>query len=146
MNPAGPATAYVGTQCIGTGMIHDYSNNDTYAGTTATSPPITLPGQPQTLTFRMWVDTEGGLYDGFNLAISVDGGVTYSVVDTVIPQYPLVIAGEPAWGGHQAALGWQLVQADLTPYTGMTILLRFGFRSDASDTYAGAFLDDFLIE
>ncbi len=59
-NPSGPATAYVGTQCIGTGMVTDYSNDDTWAGTTATSPPIALPGvQTQTLTFRMWVDTEG---------------------------------------------------------------------------------------
>ena len=146
-NATGPATAYVGTQCLGTGMSQDYSNNDTWAGTTATSPPIVLPGvQAQTLSFRMWVDTEGSAYDGVNLEISTDGGVTFAVLTSVTPTYPLTIAGEAAWGGHQAALGWQLVQADLTPYTAMTIVLRFGFQSDFSDTYTGVFIDDFLVE
>ncbi len=49
-------------------------------------------------------------------------------------------------GGFQAALGWQLMQADLTAYTGMTVVLRFGFQSDSSNTYAGVFIDDFLVE
>jgi hypothetical protein len=144
----GPATAYDGTQCIGTGMGHDYSNLDTWAGTTATSPSIVLPagcGGP-TLTFRMWIDTEGATYDGANLEISTDGGMTYSVLSTVTPPYTLTIGGEPAWGGHQAALGWQLVQADLSAYAGKTIQLRFAFQSDSSDTFAGVYIDDLLIE
>ncbi len=147
MNPQGPATAYDGTQCIGVGMVHDYSNNDTWAATTATSPPLSLAGlSSPTLTFRMWVDTEGGTLDGANLQISTDGGATYTVLSTVTPTYPLTIGGEPAWGGHQAALGWQLVQADLTAYAGMTILLRFGFQSDASSTFPGVYIDDFVVE
>jgi bacillopeptidase F (M6 metalloprotease family) len=57
-----------------------------------------------------------------------------------------MIAGEPAWGGHQGALGWQLVQVDLTAYSGKTIQLRFGFQSDASTTFAGVYIDDLLVE
>jgi hypothetical protein len=146
-NTTGPLTAYVGSQCISTGLTQDYSDNDTWVGTTATSPPITLPGvQQHSVSFRMWVDTEGSQYDGLNLEISTDGGMTYTVLASGTTPYTLTIATEPAWGGHEASLGWQLVQADLTPYTGMTILLRFGFQSDASDTYTGVFIDDFLIE
>jgi hypothetical protein len=146
-NTAGPATAYDGTQCIGVGMFQFYSDNDTWAGTTATSPPLVLPGLTSpTLTFRMWFDTEGGTFDGANVQISTDGGMTYSVLNTVMPPYALMIAGEPAWGGHQSALGWQLVQADLTAFAGKTILLRFAFRSDAANTYAGFYVDDLLVE
>jgi bacillopeptidase F (M6 metalloprotease family) len=128
-------------------MVQDYSNNDTWALTTATSPAIDLAGVPTPiLTFRMWVDTEGGTFDGVNLQISSDGGAAFQVLDTVTPAYPLTIAGEPAWGGQQAALGWQLVQADLTAYSGQTILLRFAFQSDPSATYPGVYIDDFLVE
>jgi len=143
----GPSTAYDGTQCIGTGMGQNYSNDDTWSGTTATSPVIDLTGVPNpSLTFRMWVHTEGVTYDGANLEISDDGGMTYTVLKTVTPTYPLQIAGEPAWGGDQSALGWQLVQADLTTYSGKKILLRFGFQSDVSNTFAGVYIDDFLVQ
>jgi hypothetical protein len=37
------------------------------------------------LSFRMWVDTEGGTYDGFKLTVSDDGGMTYALVSTVTP-------------------------------------------------------------
>ncbi len=143
----GPATAYDGMQCIGAGLGTGYSNDDTWAATTATSPDIDLAGVlSPILTFRMWVDTEGLVNDGANLQISENGGSSYTVLNTVTPPYPLMIAGEPAWGGHQAALGWQLVQADLTAYSGKTVLLRFGFRSDFSNTFAGVYIDDFLVE
>jgi hypothetical protein len=146
-NAAGPGTAYDGTQCIGTGMVQNYSDDDTWAGTTATSPPISLVGVTSpTLTFRMWVDTEGYTYDGANLQISTDGGMTYKILTTVMPQYTLSIAGDPAWGGREGGSGWQLVQADLTAYVDDTILLRFGFQSDVSNTFAGFFVDDFLVE
>jgi hypothetical protein len=143
----GPASAYDGVQCIGAGLGTGYSNNDTWAGTTATSPEIDLGGVlSPILTFRMWVDTEGGTHDGFNLGISDNGGANYTVLNTVTPAYPLMIAGEPAWGGQQSALGWQLVQVDLTAYSGKKVRLRFGFESDPSVTFSGAYIDDFLIQ
>jgi hypothetical protein len=142
----GPATCYVGTQCMGTGMGLPYSDSDKWATTTATSPVIDLTGVASpTLTFRMWVDTEGGTFDGANLEISVDG-MPYTVLNTVMPPYPLMIDSEPAWGGHEAALGWQLVQADLTAYSGHHIQLQFAFDSDASNHFAGVYIDDFLVQ
>ena len=142
----GPATAYVGTQCIATQIAGNYNDNQTWAGTTATSPAIDLTSvSSPTLTFRMWLDTEGSTYDGANLKVSADGGTTYSIVTNVVPAYPLMIDGQPAWGGHHGGLGWQLVQADISAYAGKTIRLQFAFRSDSSGTYPGVYIDDILV-
>jgi hypothetical protein len=142
----GPPTAFVGAQCIATQIDVNYSDLQTYAGTTATSPDINLAGlMTPKLTFRMWVETEGSTYDGANLSVSNDGGMNYTILDTVMPPYPLTIAGKPAWGGHQLGLGWQLVQADLSAYVGQTIRLQFAFRSDSSGTFAGVYIDDILV-
>jgi hypothetical protein len=142
----GPATAFVGTQCLGTqigGLYHDLQS---WAGTTATSPDIDLTSSlTPLLTFRMWNDTEGSTYDGANLAISTDGGANFAIISNVIPAYPLTIAGKPAWGGHQAALGWQAVQADLSAYAGQHVLLQFSFHSDSSGVFPGIYLDDILV-
>jgi hypothetical protein len=143
----GPATAYVGTQCIATQIDAVYSDNQTFAGTTATSPDIDLTAaQSPILTFRMWIDTEGSKYDGVNLQVSADGGMSYSIVNGVSPAYPLTVAGNPAWGGHQSGLGWQFMQADLSPYVGKTIRLRFSFQSDSSGTVPGVYIDDIFID
>lgn len=142
----GPAAAFVGSQCLATQLTGLYSDLQTWAGTTATSPDIDLSGLIDVkLTFRMWVDTEGSTYDGLHLQISNDGGMTYSIVDTVMPVYPLTIAGKPAWGGHQSALDWQLVQANLSAYAGQNIRLRFSFQSDSSQTFPGVYIDDILV-
>jgi len=143
----GPPTAYAGTQCVATQIAANYLNNQSFTLANATSPDIDLSGSPNpTLSWRMWVDTEGSSHDGVNLKISTDGGMTYSVVDTVAPGYPLTIATEPAWGGHQQALGWQTFQANLAQYSGQTVRLRFSFRSDSSGTSPGIYVDDFLVQ
>ncbi|APR75740.1 bacillopeptidase F [Minicystis rosea] len=142
----GPATAYVGQQCIATQIAGPYHDLQNWGTATATSPDINLAGLPNpTLTFRMWIDTEGSTYDGANLSISTDGGVNYNVITNITPAYPLTVAGKPAWGGHQSAVGWQLVQADLSAYIGQTIRLQFSFRSDSSGNYPGVYIDDILV-
>ncbi len=143
----GPPTAYVGSQCIATEISGNYPDYQNYPIATATSPDIDLGGSPfPTLTFRMWVDTEGATYDGVNLKISTDGGQSYAVVDTVIPAYPLTISGEPAWGGAQQSLGWQFIQANLAAYSGQIVKLRLSFQSDSFVNAAGVYVDDFLVQ
>lgn len=143
----GPATAYIGTQCLATQLAGNYNNLQTWAGTTATSPEIDLTNVTSPLlTFRMWIDTEGSTYDGANLKVSTDGGMTYSIVNGVSPMYTLTVAGQPAWGGHQQAFGWQFVQADLTPYAGQVIRLRFSFQTDSSGIFPGVYIDDIFID
>jgi len=142
----GPATAYIGTQCLATKLASLYSNLQTYNGTTATSPDIDLTNSPSSLlTFRMWMDTEGSTYDGVNLKVSTDGGQSYTIVGGVSPTYNLTVAGQSAWGGHQSGLGWQLFQADLSPYGGQKIRLRFAFQTDSSGVFPGIYIDDFFI-
>jgi len=142
----GPATAYIGTQCIATKLTSLYSNLQTWSGTTATSPEIDLSNVVSpTLTFRMWIDTEGSTYDAVNLKVSTDGGMTFNLVNGVAPTYPLTVAGQPGWGGHQAALGWQFMQADLSPFAGQKIHLQFALQTDSSGVYPGAYIDDIFI-
>ncbi len=142
----GPATAYVGTQCLATKLAALYSNLQTYNGTTATSPDIDLTNAPSSLlTFRMWMDTEGSTYDGVNLKVSTDGGQSYTIVNGVSPVYNLTVAGQTAWGGHQSGLNWQLFQADLSPYAGQVVRLRFSFQTDSSGVFPGVYIDDFFI-
>lgn len=140
----GPIPPYVGTQCLATQLGSNY--HDLQSWTTATSPDIDLTNVVNpTLSFRMWVDTEGSTYDGFNLKVSADG-VNYAIVDSLTPAYPLIISGEPAWGGHQSAVGWQLVQADLSAYAGQVIRLRYAFHSDSSGNFPGVYIDDILVQ
>lgn len=144
---AGPASAYVGSQCIATTINGNYLNSQSYGSAVATSPDIDLSSSPfPTVTWRMWVDTEGGTSDGVNLKISTDGGATYDVLTSVTPSYPLTVAGEPAWGAHQQNLGWQSFQANLSAYAGQVIRLRFSFASDSSATFPGIYVDDFLVQ
>jgi hypothetical protein len=143
----GPGSAFDGANCLGTQIEGEYNNNQLYATATATSPPIDLTGALNpVLTFRMWVDTEGSTYDGANLKISTDG-IAFTQVMNVNPAYPLPdVGGQPAWGGNQAALGWQLVTVDLTAYAGQTITLRYAFQTDGSITFPGVYIDSLFIQ
>jgi bacillopeptidase F (M6 metalloprotease family) len=97
----------------------------------------------------MWLHTEANptnAYDGVNLKISADGGMTYTIVDGVAPPYgALPIDMQPAWSGNQSPYGWQLYQADLSQYIGKVIRLRFSFRSDSNGVFPGAYIDDIFI-
>jgi hypothetical protein len=98
-----------------------------------------------TLSFRIWVYTEGSVYDGANLKVSVNGGA-FTIVNTVSPAYTLSISGESAWGGDQSALGWQNVSVDLAPYLGQSVQFQISFRTDGSVTYPGVYIDYFRVQ
>src|SRR5262249_2711062 len=88
-----------------------------------------------------WDQTEGGISDGWNLKISTDGGSTFTEVTmNVTPTYSLMIAGQPAWGGDHSADGWKNYTADLTPYVGKFVILRFAFRSDPATVSPGVYI------
>ncbi len=140
----GPPTAHTGNNCIATQIAGDYHDNDSFLTSTADSPPIDLTQatNPQ-ISFWAWVSTDSG--DGFNLKVSTDGGQTFTGVATVTPAYPLLVAGQPAWGGDSSAEGWQPYSADLTAYAGQSILLRFAFSSDAAVVDPGVYIDDVVV-
>jgi hypothetical protein len=71
--------------------------------------------------------------------------VTFSVVNGVTPAYWDQSGGEMCWNDDQSQLGWQPYVADLTPYAGQTVLIRFSFNSDGSVTYPGPYIDDVVV-
>ncbi|NUO50651.1 MAG: hypothetical protein HOV80_17490 [Polyangiaceae bacterium] len=140
---SGPATAYEGVNVVGDKLGGNYSNNLTYETNYVQTPPIGLgTANSPILTYRHWVDTEGSTYDAYNVKVSTDGGQNWSVITNVTPPYNLSVGGQPGWGGHQQAAGWQPVTVDLNPYVGQQIILRFSFRTDGSVQYPGIFIDD----
>ncbi len=143
----GPVSAFDGSQCIGNSIDSYYAHDQQYSTSQAISPPIDLSDSPfPTLTFRMYVDIEPQ-YEGVNLKVSNDGGMTWTVVDTIVPPYaPFSVDGEQAWSGWQVALGWQQVTANLAQYIGQTIQLKFSFTSDGANNGGGYFIDDFLVQ
>lgn len=143
---SGPFFAFSGTQVLATNLGGDHSSNLSWASNTASSGPISLLGMtsPQ-LSFRVWYETEGQTYDGFNLKVSTNGGASYELVTEVTPAYPLTIDGQAAWGGGASALGWQEYAADLSAYAGMSVSLQFAMRSDGSVNNPGVYLDDLAI-
>jgi Immune inhibitor A peptidase M6 len=138
----GPGAAYDGMKCLGTQIDGFYNDNQSFAITNATSPPINLGGtmNPQ-LQFRMWYETEFS-YDGVNVKISTDG-VNFNQAMNVNPPYNDFI-GEATWGGYDGLM-WSLYTVDLSAYAGQTIYVRFSFRSDGSITYSGVYIDSVTI-
>jgi bacillopeptidase F (M6 metalloprotease family) len=127
---------------LATQLAGNYNNNQTYAGTTATSPPIDLSTTTApTLHFWVWHVTESG-WDGFNIKASSDG-VSYTQLLNVTPVYNQTLAGEQCWAGTSA--GWVEYEADLSAFAGDQVNLRFAFRSDASGLYPGVYIDDLEI-
>ena len=146
----GPMAAYIGTKCLATQIDANYTSLQPWGTAMATSPDIDLTNAMNpVLTFRMWLHTEANAttaYDGVNLKVSADGGMTYDAVTAVLPTYPATLVDmQPAWSGNHAAEGWQFYQVDLSPYIGKVIRLQFGFRSDSSGVYPGAYIDDIFI-
>lgn len=142
----GPTTAHTGTGVIATKLHSNYSTSQDYEVAVADSPPVSLlTATDPRLSFWTWINTEGSIYDGFNLKVSTDGGTTFTQVMTVSPAYDLTIESEDAWGGDQSDLGWQNFTADLSAYIGQQIIVRFAFTSDTAFTDPGVYIDDITI-
>jgi hypothetical protein len=134
--------AHSGTYCWGTGM------NGTYPVSmraNITSPTFTVPTGGM-LGFWNWYYTESG-FDGGNVKISTDGGVTWAVLGTYLNPYNYASlsyhSGEPVWCGNSN--GWIFSKFDLSAYAGMDVQIRFDFDSDSSVCYTGWFIDDVQI-
>ena len=142
---SGPGSAFSGTQVIATQLAGDYSPSQTWLGTTASSMPISLAGTTSpVLRFKVWYDTEGFSFDGFNVKVSTDGGATYAIVPMVTPAYNLTVDGQSAWGGNNQMM-WEEYTADLSSYAGQSVNIQFGFRSDTSVQDPGVYIDDVAI-
>ncbi|AKU89657.1 choice-of-anchor J domain-containing protein [Vulgatibacter incomptus] len=140
----GPAAPYSGRNVLATGLDSNYSDNQDYDTSTATSPAIDLTqaSQPR-LRFWAWMKTEAG-YDAFNVKVSTDG-TDFTLLTGVEPPYTETIDDELAWAGDLSSNGWYPIEVDLGAYVGETITLRFAFRSDGGTSYDGVYIDDIAI-
>ncbi len=144
---SGPSTAQQGTNILGTDLQGDYPTSMAYANDYVETPPIDLSTNvTPVLTWWQWMHTEGSTYDGYNVKISTDSGQTFSVLNTVSPPYNLTVDSQPAYGGDESAQGWNQRSADLAPFVGGIVILRFSMRTDTSVVYPGVFIDDIKLE
>jgi hypothetical protein len=140
--------AHSPVSCWGTDLDANY---DTYAKNILYSPAITLTGAPRySLDFWMWYRFESGSYDGANVKISADSGLSWTVLTTSVPYtgtlnstYDTLLYGQQAWWGIDTI--WTPVSVDLTPYAGQTVILRFDQGSEGSVNHPGLYIDDFSI-
>ena len=106
----------------------DYSNN---ANTSLRlQSPISLVGfQGAKLSYRLWLQTESG-YDGIFIEGSIDA------TNWIILQ---------GYTGSTDGL-WFLMEEDLSQFDNQSsVYIRFRFKSDFSNTYDGAYIDDITI-
>jgi hypothetical protein len=162
----GPPSGHSGNSVCGTSLNANYSTNN--ADMYLESPPITLTGAviPKA-TF--WLDNEIELSscgadlecDGLAISINVNGAgfvnLQYSDggLSGLLPEASVIGVGGPAgWSNTQPLGEWAQVTLDLfsleTPglnsiAPGDTIIIRFGFHTDASGGGPGTYLDDFEV-
>jgi len=141
---SGPGSAYSGSKVWATQLGGDYLNN---ADGKLESGVITVPTGAD-LTYAHWYSIEGN-YDGYNVKISTDYGITWSILGSYLDPYTYAscyaaaISGETCFAGSQ--LSWTEVTFDLSAYESMDIMLRWHFGSDSSVPYPGAYIDDVLV-
>ena len=141
---SGPGAAHSGVNLWATNLAGDYSINMLAH---LVSPAFGLSDNAL-LGFWLWYDTEAN-YDGFNVKISTDDGVSWTVI-TPVGGYDGVgnssnpLSGEEIYTGHVQGF-WEFETFDLTAYGGAAVLFRFDFGSDGSVTYPGPYIDDFTI-
>ena len=143
---SGPGAALTG-QVIATNLSANYPNSVGWASNDATSPAVSLTGNHTTLTVTAWWSFEGTstLFDGWQVAV-VDASGTATALATSLPYNALNLAGEPAWSGPDNGRGWQTFTADLSPWAGQDVSIRFRMYSDGSVNLPGAYIDEVRIE
>lgn len=151
-NPAGASMTYMGNESdwpnetANDGGISNGPNSGSLI-----SPPINLSSATNaTLSFATWWEIESvnpAHFDMMYVDVTSDGGATWHTLGTLNPQT------NPAGGadaypysdnGLDVPATWESAAADLTPYVGSTIQVRFRFDSvDGYDNgFRGWLIDD----
>jgi len=144
----GPPNTHSGTQCWGTDLDADYPSD---ADWTLMLDVSDVSDNLSTMFFWHWHDIESH-YDGGNISVSTDNGVSWAIVDpeggyddpSISTAFGNPIGGQPAF---TAASGdWIQEEVDLTEYTGSITHVRFRLGTDSSVDYPGWFIDDVLLD
>ncbi|PKN45297.1 MAG: hypothetical protein CVU59_09470 [Deltaproteobacteria bacterium HGW-Deltaproteobacteria-17] len=139
---AGPASCPSAPNCAGTNLSGSYIANMAWDAHCLTSGNIDLTGLTSaTLLFQSWMYTESGAYDAGRIQVFFGGAWVNPA--TVTPVYTGTVGGALAW--YSTSQTWQGFGANLTPYVGGPIQIRFCFRSDSSVQNAGWFIDNVTV-
>ncbi|RKZ31740.1 hypothetical protein DRQ36_01075 [bacterium] len=137
----GPPSAHTAPNCWGTVLDGDY---DISANCKL---DIALPYPCTRFAWYQWLITEY-IYDGANVKVSRDGGLTWELATPLDTAYNAVadganagIPGEDCWSSGLRFDEWFMQRIDLTPDVSH---IRFHFGSDGSITDAGWYVDDFM--
>ncbi len=140
----GEIYAHSGTHCWAT-VIDGYYGVDN-VDWTLDSPTFSINGSGM-LTFWHFYDFEGTstYYDGGNVSISTNGGVSFDVI-TPVGGYTGSISGLDGEQGFGSQIDeWEQVEFDISGYTGDNAILRWHFGTDYSvHDYYGWYIDDVL--
>lgn len=98
-----------------------------------------------TLSYWMWYNIEAD-WDYVYLEVSTNGGKSWEIIKTPNSRTtnPSGNAYGPGYTGQSN--GWKHETVDLSPYTGLEILLRFEYITDDAVNAPGFALDDIAIE
>ncbi len=141
----GPGSAYSGVNVWAT-VLHNDSPND--ANCQPVTPAFVVTGTNPQIGFAQWFDIEDG-WDGGNVKISLDGGITWTLIEPVggYP-YPSIdaLGGEPGFSGDYSF--WHTTLFDLSGIVnpGDIVQFMFDFASDGSISYAGWYIDNFAYD
>jgi len=142
----GPSNAYSGDKLWGTVLDNDYPNGANLILETPES--YLIPLFSPILCFWHWYEIESS-WDGGNVKVSSDGGLTWSVIEpvngytgTANTSNPL--SGEPIFCGTGQGY-WEYEEFDLSSYAGQNLIFRWHFGSDNTVTYSGWYIDEVAI-
>ncbi|MCP4583191.1 MAG: S8 family serine peptidase [candidate division Zixibacteria bacterium] len=139
----GPSSAWSGTKAWGTDLDDIYNDN---ADDNLISTQSYLSSPDARLEFYHWYDIESS-YDGGNVAISINGGSDWTVInpDGGYPDADISAFDnlEPGYTGSSG--GWTVASFDLSAYNSQNVMFRWRFGTDGSVTGAGWYIDDVVI-
>ena len=132
-------TAFSGTKLWATGLSGNYPDLVNYVLVT----PLYAMETGATLSLQHRYGFENN-YDGGNVGISTNNGMTWSLLNPLSGYTHSSLAGlggEPGFSGTLA--NWQPVIFDLSQYAGQQVRFRFRMGSDGGTGGIGWFIDDF---
>ena len=135
--PLLPTSIYSGSYCW-------WGNRgDSIDSTLTTSIDLTRVSEA-TLNFQVWYAIEES-WDYAYVEVSSDGGKTWEILRGRLasPKNPLGLSFGPGYTGQSD--GWLEDSVDLTPYTGMEVLLRFEYVTDDASNENGICIDDISV-
>ncbi len=96
---------------------------------------------PIDLQYQAWYDLEKS-YDYLYVEASIDGGQTWTILETPSGTDQDLSGNSYGWGYNGATEGWVDESVDLSQYAGQKIQLRFEYVTDAAVNGEGFLLDD----